>query len=90
MRFNKFSIHRAEAWKLKDEGHWGTDTDMSFSCAVYRKLSANRKAINNDKHNNNLEAGDTQIFAGNQKYICRGVNIKEMLMAQKKHSSMWI
>lgn len=51
------------------------------------KLTANRKAINNDNGNNNLGAGDTHIQPGNQKSICGGVNIEEMLMAQEKKST---
>lgn len=50
---------------------------------VCSKITANREAINNDNDNNNLEAGDTYIQPGNQKSICGGVNIEEMLMAQK-------
>lgn len=61
---------------------------VSSTQRVGSKLTANRKAINNDNGNNNLEAGDTHIQPGNQKSICGGVNIKEMLMAQKKHTSI--
>lgn len=62
----------------------GRETDMSPLLRVGCKLTANRKSINNDNHNNNLEAGDTHIQPGNQKSICGGVNIEEMLMAQEK------
>lgn len=34
---------------------------MSPLLRVGCKLTANRKSINNDNHNNNLEAGDTHI-----------------------------
>ena len=34
---------------------------VSSTQRVQSKLTANRKAINNDKGNNNLEAGDTHI-----------------------------
>lgn len=62
---------------------------VSSTRKVGCKLTANRKAINNDNSNNNLEAGDTHIQPGNQKSICGGVNIEEMLMAQKrKHTSI--
>lgn len=57
---------------------------ISSTQRVGCKLTANRKAINNDNSNNNLEAGDTHIQPGNQKSICGGVNIEEMLMAHEK------
>lgn len=61
--------------------------NVSSTQRVGSKLTANRKAINNDNGNNNLEAGDTHIQPGNQKSICGGVNIEEMLMAQEKKST---
>lgn len=71
--FNKFSVHRAEASQTereitervktrRQEGeNNGRETDMSPLLRVGCKLTANRKSINNDNHNNNLEAGDTHI-----------------------------